>query len=1233
MGSFKRFTAQLSFLGALTLLGAGSVFANTIMLPAEHNRLSNSCSWNASTQVINCNGNISNFNDTVTIRLTEDVTLNSNHGLTFNGSQSVVNPDGQFTFNINITGNNNAISVNGSGIEINANLSMTGTPNLSAGTLINGSVTLSSSNDFNVNQSVIINGDIDVQGTINNNGTINGNVTTPRELRNNSQGSISGRVVTGGSMTNNSVINGSVQVGGALANNGGGEIYGNACVAGSATINGNSRVLLNLTANGSVVVNGGGRAGSINARGVVQNNGVVDEYIRAPAISGSGSHGSTQISNNLDWQCPGTAGSGGSGGTQSDPTSFCDALTDLTGIGIFAANGIFYQTTGAATPTMNGTRLNGSGNSINPNNAQLGYIYPSLPAFEPSTFQTNPTGGNGTYHGKLVLNQQSYTFNAGDHFITELELGNHVTIKTNGPVRLFVRDSIIAKNGFAFNPSGPTGNLQIFLYDGASVTLKNTGNPHQGVDFNGFLYGPHSNNNVEFKNNANVYGSIIVGGTLRMKRNIDFYYNSNMRGEIDNALGCSESTGVDHLRMIHPQSVVACFAAPVELIACANEDCTTTVNDELSFAVAASAANSAWSGESITETSNGAASITMSGGSTMLGLSRVSGGSTTLSSDDFSVRCFDQNETETNCGVEFRQSGLVIGGDSLREGVPNSFAGDTVPSSIWAVETDDTTGACHARVSGTQTVNIGVQCIDPVACADNVSYRLNGQSVARNNASTGAISYSAIELTFDESGRASFEHQYNDVGMFRMHASMSVDASDGENEGVSDPSITLTGTSLNDYVFKPYRLVVLPLTDSGAIWEDVTEPFKPAGEEFSVIVQAQTADGTPTPNFGNETTPIQVRASGDSVAYPAEHGFVGIVEGLNTFSYAANHPGAMIAERVTWSEVGILSATAKILGNNYLGAGDVAEHQPHPIGRFYPASFRLRPNLSSVLNGLGTGDSAFTYMGQPNISVQYTLQALNAVGQVTRNYGQGYADRAQVRLTAGLLGSDGNLTDLTSRIGTLGESGVTPARSDNWVNGELKFSGNNLVFGRLPSNTPDGPFEDVRLGVVVEQERDNVDFAGGDKTLGQAVPLPDSLRLRYGRMVLENVYGPAGSDLPVAARAEYWSSTTNRWRLNIHDSGTLLNYANLNIISDAEGIDPQKGGVVGNLSSGQTQGNELMWKDPQEVGEVLFEYQAPPWLQVPWVDGEGNQFDNPRGYAGFGIYRGNDRVLFWLELR
>jgi len=298
-------------------------------------------------------------------------------------------------------------------------------------------------------------------------------------------------------------------------------------------------------------------------------------------------------------------------------------------------------------------------------------------------------------------------------------------------------------------------------------------------------------------------------------------------------------------------------------------------------------------------------------------------------------------------------------------------------------------------------------------------------------------------------------------------------------------------------------------------------------------------------------------------------------------------------------------------------------------------------------------------MGQ-SFPVSYRLTARNLSGSITTNYRSEFV-KLDYRDTNGdgdrdILGSLGfgavnNGTDeLSDRLAphptTFGSFIETTDFS--WTDGigDLETS---MVFERDP--TPDGPYAMLEFGLEA-RDQDGVavepldldttlDGSNDKRRLGET-------NLRFGRLRLDDAFGPEVIDLPVPFFTEYWNGAT--YVRNADDSCTripreAINYPDGNLV-DANNLTVDLGG-------GTTTG-DYADLDPVGVGFSLSDadhsFSAPgagntgsfqvqidltnrPWLRHDWnQDGDFSDLMLPPANIGFGSYRGHDRVIYWREI-
>ena len=144
-------------------------------------------------------------------------------------------------------------------------------------------------------------------------------------------------------------------------------------------------------------------------------------------------------------------------------------------------------------------------------------------------------------------------------------------------------------------------------------------------------------------------------------------------------------------------------------------------------------------------------------------------------------------------------------------------------------------------------------------------------------------------------------------------------------------------------------------------------------------------------------------------------------------------------------------------------------------------------------------------------------------------------------------------------------------------------------------------------------------------------PDGSSVDMRFGRMTIEDSYGPENSSLTLPMSMEYFSD--GDYVLNTFDSCSTWNSVNASVDS-LSSIQPGSGSV----SSGTTGSDGLELAAPTTVagtpdtGDATVTYDAPVWLEGDF-NGDGNFNDDPSATSTFGIYRGHERVIYKKELR
>lgn len=606
--------------------------------------------------------------------------------------------------------------------------------------------------------------------------------------------------------------------------------------------------------------------------------------------------------------------------------------------------------------------------------------------------------------------------------------------------------------------------------------------------------------------------------------------------------------------------------------------------------------------------------------------------------------------------ITFVDSALKFYGSNGLIAMQNEVADITDNAPILkAIRTDTVTGACVAQAAGSRTVKMAYVCRNPATCIAGQAFTVNGTAIqANSNANLASPTYSNVTLNFDAvTGAASIPINYPDVGQLRLFAQLALPAAG------NDPAITLSGSS-NDFVVKPNTLAISAVQTTGGGANPATTNsgtgFVAAGTPFSVYIEARNASGLRTPNFGNETVSEKDKmiVSLNSLVYPVGGTATPISGGgVNSFSATAT-AGAFVNNNVLWEQVGSFTLKPSLSDADYLGAGDVAvaPTTSGTIGRFYPDHFTL---ASATLANACT---SFSYMNQP-LSLSYQMLAKSLNNVTVTNYNKANYAVTNPSLVAE---NNNNGVDLTSRF----NPGVV-ATATNWVNGVFGVVNSSASFNREPvQSAPDGPYDHTQVGIKMTDALDSRSLQGFDMnvlTTGvcsgagcTAKMIGSELNMRYGRLRLDDAFGPETVPLPVNFATEYW--TGNYFALNTSDSCTVIarnaiTYPGGTLSTDSNRTVPLTGGSTQGFYTGLgvsgvqfTAGlpgvpdaNKLThyFSAPtlgaQGSFSVTVDLNATPWLLYDW-DQNGTYSDATKllkANFNFGSYRGNDRIIYWRE--
>ncbi len=461
--------------------------------------------------------------------------------------------------------------------------------------------------------------------------------------------------------------------------------------------------------------------------------------------------------------------------------------------------------------------------------------------------------------------------------------------------------------------------------------------------------------------------------------------------------------------------------------------------------------------------------------------------------------------------------------------------------------------------------------------------------------------------------------------------------------------------------------------------------FARAGETFTVKIKPTIFDSSKSDPCERETTPNFYTDSGHTalanISFALETPSGGntgtLTQENNAYSPATTYEFSSsslakdgITAEMNWNEVGSLKLTVSNPASPSYGLGGSGVIGSHDIviGRFYPYQFELTNNY--IQEGQ-SGD--FTYMEQFFTSyfvVDSQSVDKDNVTSTTTNY-ERFDSSLLMHLNLVAVDDDKPPTsqenDLSSRLDL---SEIANANwYKEWTDGVASIPSTELTFNRVQSQAsprvtePDGSYQ-VRLGLEVDNNSVNCSVQGCTD-FKNAAPLRNdgtqtyngrkftaALDMRYGRLKLDDVGGNSGESVTVPLRAEYWNGT--KFVTNTDDEVTDFigkNFCQEIIWSDLSnssavlsGADTLSRGKSAQLTASQNASvkgtrEQVSFKlrigDPSAGEASSLDCEGDKlggmeYLQYNWF-GEGD--DNPSFMVTFGVYRGNDRVIFRGEPR
>ncbi|MEZ8418830.1 DUF6701 domain-containing protein [Vibrio splendidus] len=437
--------------------------------------------------------------------------------------------------------------------------------------------------------------------------------------------------------------------------------------------------------------------------------------------------------------------------------------------------------------------------------------------------------------------------------------------------------------------------------------------------------------------------------------------------------------------------------------------------------------------------------------------------------------------------------------------------------------------------------------------------------------------------------------------------------------------------------------------------------FVAAGEEFDVFAKPIRFSSNANPTCNNSlVTQNYLLSSGAVVAThtldtPSNNGAVlGSLEPDSQLTQSSSdispNDNGYKFKSLKYSEVGSINFEVTEDSSSFYGKILGGFSGNKNIGRFYPDYFKITDTAWTEPDN----QAGFTYMSQDFKKVKFTVTAYNAntPSLLTANY---QYFNASLKAAFDLTGAYSDRVNiLSSALGKL-----------HWTSGAVwEASFDNAQWQRLnfnqPTTTIDGPFNstgdnsiDTQLSLTITESVDPTRF----KMTGSDVGALDQLLLaqpdvRYGRMALDDIGGNSGSTLTIPLRVEFWDGS--EFVVNEDDDRSTFNGSNickqviwtsnavkttLASLNGSGSVDDGEEDVTANQNtpSGTDVPREQvrLWlrMDDSEPNTRTGENpitcsgsdQEQPWLRYNWRQLGDEDLST---VVTFGIYRGNDRVIY-----
>jgi hypothetical protein len=707
---------------------------------------------------------------------------------------------------------------------------------------------------------------------------------------------------------------------------------------------------------------------------------------------------------------------------------------------------------------------------------------------------------------------------------------------------------------------------------------------------------------------------------------------------------CSVTPLFNHIQIEHDGKGLTCAAEVVTLKACADSTCSTLYNDAIDVALSINGINGI-----VTQT------INVVGGTSVANVAYTTEGTATLSlSGGQTYQC--ESGGSTSCDLTFTDAGFrFLYGAGETTSISNQISGNDFTDIIKLQAVENVDGVCTGLFTGNIDVELS-QGNSPTSAIAGLSFKVDGTSgipIGKHPV------FTPITLDFDADSKATIPTPvYLDAGKILLYAQYNVGG------------VKLDGVS-NAFWVSPAKLVVTATAGgSGIDGNSSSSAIKhEAGQVFDFSVTAYNALGTSAGNITANYVPNDIQllltrtgptAGGVDGTFNYGNGTIlsSLTPSYQSVTLNGFGSGVYSTSSASYSEVGLITLKIQDLGYGFPGNTIITDSSN--IGRFTPDYFKqtvvehgafFAGCYSTIYFGytgqrteLDSTIGAISYLVAPVVE----LTAKNAKGGTVENYTElGYNKFSPAAnfirrptTDSTILGKDKNLLPLTANLlaGVLSHDGLVasaPSFGSPLGAGILHYKlaeGDNFFY---PRNANSEVFaQNNNIDFLIDQIN-FVDSDGIGITNPNHIISTTSINLRFGRAFLDNSSGPETANFPQKLSIQYLNAS-DRYVINEEDSCTPYDAINITLTSgtldkDLTGVN----NVKGRLEGGKTRAITLTAPGTGNQGSIEVEYTIYDWLKYDW-DWNGvvakDYVQNPTATAAFGLFRGNDRIIYQREV-